>query len=498
MNREEIDRILLEHKKWLDDSKTGKRADFTGADLRGADLRRADLKKSHLFRANLADADLKYADLRGAFLAGAILYNTDLKGADLSDVDLSCVNFRVVDLTGADLRGADLRGVRLEDAKLIGADLTGANLSDADLFIEGLRKKQKKGSEEILKDLNRELISLAKYSTWATIENSRWVYGKIDWYGFSYPQCVLHNYVRADYVKTNFCTDKEKEELLNLIKNSKLDVINQKCLNTNTTPLDVAFKTVTNEVLILELLKNGAKLSMFNLFTNEFYHLFFNKYSTEVYNFLLRKDCMYSLCVYYRLLIRFYNFEEQGFKFDNTQIAKKDFAELKIKELLLSFGVDDFNKKNIREFLIDNFQIILKNNGDKMTQEELNKKLFEAIIHSLGFNTIKTLVEQGADVKAKNRYGSTVLHWAVQCENNLDVVKYLVEQGAEIKATNRYGRTVLHGAVECKDNLDVVKFLVEQDADVDAVDRYGRTVLHDALYHEDIDVYYYLKEQMEK
>jgi len=59
MNKKELQQILEEHKKWLSNTTTGKRADLMGADLRGADLE----------SANLRCADLRGADLRGADLS---------------------------------------------------------------------------------------------------------------------------------------------------------------------------------------------------------------------------------------------------------------------------------------------------------------------------------------------------------------------------------------------------------------------------------------------
>lgn len=68
MTKEELKKILDEHKKWLDGT-GGKRANLQDADLRYADLRYADLR----------DADLRYANLQGA----------DLRDADLRDADLN-------------------------------------------------------------------------------------------------------------------------------------------------------------------------------------------------------------------------------------------------------------------------------------------------------------------------------------------------------------------------------------------------------------------------
>jgi uncharacterized protein YjbI with pentapeptide repeats len=61
MKQSELNIVLKEHTKWLEDTSTGKRADLRYANLTRANLRYADLEG-----ANLIDADLRYANLRGA------------------------------------------------------------------------------------------------------------------------------------------------------------------------------------------------------------------------------------------------------------------------------------------------------------------------------------------------------------------------------------------------------------------------------------------------
>ena len=101
MTREEIEKVLDLHKKWLIDEVDveGKKADLRGANLRSADLNGADLNG-----ADLNGADLRWADLNGADLNGA-----NLNRADLSETDLNGAN-----LNGANLRGANLRGANLD------------------------------------------------------------------------------------------------------------------------------------------------------------------------------------------------------------------------------------------------------------------------------------------------------------------------------------------------------------------------------------------------
>ena len=88
MTKEELDKVLESHKKWLDGDCGGKRADLCDADLRCANLRGADLRGANLIYANLRGADLRganliYANLRGANLKGADLIYADLRGANI-------------------------------------------------------------------------------------------------------------------------------------------------------------------------------------------------------------------------------------------------------------------------------------------------------------------------------------------------------------------------------------------------------------------------------
>jgi hypothetical protein len=117
MKQEELDKILEEHKLWLDTRFTsdikGTRANLTRANLRGANLSCADLSY----------ANLRGANLRGANLRGAKLSCADLRGANLRGANLSCAKLSCAKLSCADLRGAKLSCADLRRADLSGADL---------------------------------------------------------------------------------------------------------------------------------------------------------------------------------------------------------------------------------------------------------------------------------------------------------------------------------------------------------------------------------------
>ncbi len=87
MEKETLQAILENHKKWLNSKEGGIRADLTGADLTFADLTRADLTDAVLTRAVLTDAVLTGTRLTGADLTGSVLTRANL---DFSSWPLWC------------------------------------------------------------------------------------------------------------------------------------------------------------------------------------------------------------------------------------------------------------------------------------------------------------------------------------------------------------------------------------------------------------------------
>ena len=139
MKREKLEKVLENHKLWLNNDCENMKSDLYYADLRYEDLSYADL--SHV--------DLRYANLSNADLRGSYLLNANLRYANLSNADLRYANLRYANLSNADLRYADLRYADLSHADLRYADLSGsyllnanlhyAELSNANLYCAALR-----------------------------------------------------------------------------------------------------------------------------------------------------------------------------------------------------------------------------------------------------------------------------------------------------------------------------------------------------------------------
>jgi ankyrin repeat protein len=96
-------------------------------------------------------------------------------------------------------------------------------------------------------------------------------------------------------------------------------------------------------------------------------------------------------------------------------------------------------------------------------KQELNDQLFEAARKG-DATAVTALLDKGADVNAKFRYGSTALFKAAE-RGNLEVVKVLLARGADVTVKDTfYGSTAMTWALQ-NNHIDVVRALLEKSAD---------------------------------
>jgi ankyrin repeat protein len=95
------------------------------------------------------------------------------------------------------------------------------------------------------------------------------------------------------------------------------------------------------------------------------------------------------------------------------------------------------------------------------TKQELNDQLYEAVRRG-DAPAVTALLDKGADVNAKFRYGATALFKA--CERgHFEVVKILLARGADVSVKDTfYGATAMTWAIDNK-HYDIVRALVEKD-----------------------------------
>ncbi|MBO9492600.1 ankyrin repeat domain-containing protein [Thalassotalea sp. G20_0] len=96
--------------------------------------------------------------------------------------------------------------------------------------------------------------------------------------------------------------------------------------------------------------------------------------------------------------------------------------------------------------------------------------------------SVKALLEQGADIEARDWSGRTPLFRAVMSENP-EVLNVILAAGACLNARDCYGRTPLHKARSQK----AVKELLAWGADIEARDNTGETPLFSADHRDSLE-----------
>jgi hypothetical protein len=92
------------------------------------------------------------------------------------------------------------------------------------------------------------------------------------------------------------------------------------------------------------------------------------------------------------------------------------------------------------------------------------------------YTTAVKMIEQGADVEAKDPgAGASALHYAVM-KGEMPLVSLLLQRGADVNSRTKSGTTPLHTAVLYK-HTEIAEYLIEKGADINARSASGATPL---------------------
>jgi ankyrin repeat protein len=106
------------------------------------------------------------------------------------------------------------------------------------------------------------------------------------------------------------------------------------------------------------------------------------------------------------------------------------------------------------------------------------------IFAAYDFEKTKLLVEKGADVNARSAKGMTPILVATSVYGNTATVRYLLEKGASAKAASADDDDPLQNAAS-KGDTEMVRLLLAKGADPHRVDQAGQTALFDSLFAPD-------------
>lgn len=111
--------------------------------------------------------------------------------------------------------------------------------------------------------------------------------------------------------------------------------------------------------------------------------------------------------------------------------------------------------------------------------------LLHQVTHKGNLESIRLLINAGADINAQNVQGITPLHMAAT-RKNVEIVQLLIDSGADIQTKDNEGHTPWHYAAKLHDNFEIAELLFQDGLCSNGLDLYGSTALHDAVEEDDI------------
>lgn len=139
-----------------------------------------------------------------------------------------------------------------------------------------------------------------------------------------------------------------------------------------------------------------------------------------------------------------------------------------------------------KQFREDSVRFLIEHGADVNAVNEYNHSAIFWACWFASVQTVRFLINAGADVNVQHdNSGNTPLHIAHQRdEGNLEICKLLIEAGANVNAVNEDGYTPLLKALEDDEDFypeeiaEYVKLMIEAGSDVNAVNNEGSSPLH--------------------
>lgn len=149
---------------------------------------------------------------------------------------------------------------------------------------------------------------------------------------------------------------------------------------------------------------------------------------------------------------------------------------IKVSEILFPSGKNHSSKdfSTIVNAFMKKYKMSVREYNANESLHIVKLNLFDEIRNN-NWQNVNQLIQNGADVNAKDKYGLTPMHGAVE-KGNLEMVKLLIKNGAVVNAKDNDEKTPLFYAVDNKSH-DMVTTLIQKGADVNAKDANRNTPL---------------------
>ena len=307
---------------------------------------------------------------------------------------------------------------------------------------------------------------------------------------------VIKYLIEQHHYNTNN-VDKSCETVLHYaVQNNSLAVVEYLVLTGKCDPILATYK-YGNTVLLFAVTNGLVNIVKYLIKNCKYDPMVTDMNGKTVLHYAVQKKCL--AVVEYLVLTGKCDPILATYKYGNTVLlfAATNGSVNTVKYLIKNCKHDpmvtDINGKRVLHYAVQNKQLDVVKYLVSTNPMDTDKNTFLHLEAKTGsIDIMKCLIaDYNCDPNASNRFGKTVLHYAVE---HIDTVKYLItECNCDPMVTDNDGKTVLHYVVEQK-HCDVVEYLVLTGKcdPILAANKYGNTVLLFAATNGLFDIIKYL------
>jgi len=141
-------------------------------------------------------------------------------------------------------------------------------------------------------------------------------------------------------------------------------------------------------------------------------------------------------------------------------------------------------------------EILSKNAHSIHARDKNGQTVLHIASRAAKLNTVKALIDAGADVNSVNNFGKTPLFLAAEVGENAkpnryalagDIARLLVKHGAKVKIKNKHGTSLFFSAL-FHGNAHVTKLALDGGISVDDLSKTGTTAMYEGAWTKHINV----------